>query len=87
MTWFVFPGFGLIDLSVTWDPEWPQVLEAGWGLYMTLLVGVPFTVMAIRGRVYLQPAVAQLSIAGVALIGVFLLEVGAGESAADEEHA
>jgi hypothetical protein len=68
LTWFVFPGFGLIDLSVTWDPEWPQVLEAGWGLYMTLLVGVPFTVVAIRGHAYLQPAGAQLSIAGVALI-------------------
>jgi hypothetical protein len=21
LTWLVFPGFGLIDLSVTWDPE------------------------------------------------------------------
>lgn len=68
MTWFVLPGFGLIDLSVTWDPEWPQVLEAGWGLYMTLLVGVPFTVVAERGGVCLQPAVAQLAIAGIALI-------------------
>ena len=29
-SWIVLPGFGAIDLSVTWDPEWEQVLEAGW---------------------------------------------------------
>ncbi len=68
MTWLTFPGFGVVDLSVTWDPEWPQVLEAGWGLYMTLFVGVPFAVVAIRGRAYLAPVVGQLSIAGVALL-------------------
>ena len=68
VTWFTFPGFGLIDLSVTWDPAWPQVLEAGWGLYMTLFVGVPFAVIAVRGRVSLQPATAQLCVALGALI-------------------
>ena len=44
--WIVVPGFGAIDLSVTWDPEWQQVLEAGWGLYFTVLVAVPFVVAA-----------------------------------------
>jgi hypothetical protein len=28
LSWWVFPGFGVIDLSVTWDPGWPVVLEA-----------------------------------------------------------
>ena len=28
LSWLVFPGFGLIDLSETWDPDWPVVLEA-----------------------------------------------------------
>jgi hypothetical protein len=42
MTWLVLPGFGLIDLSVTWDPDWPVVLEAGWGVFMTVLVGGSF---------------------------------------------
>lgn len=39
LTWFAFPGFGLIDLSVTLspDPEWQGVLEGGWGLYMSTL--------------------------------------------------
>jgi hypothetical protein len=68
LSWFTFPGFGLIDLSVTWDPKWPQVLEAGWGLYMTLFVGVPFTVFAVRGRASLQAAAAQLYVAVGALV-------------------
>jgi hypothetical protein len=51
LTWVIVPGFGLVDLSVTWDPAWPQVLEAGWGLYMTLFVGIPFTAIAVRRRV------------------------------------
>ena len=31
VSWFVLPGFAVIDLSVTWNADWPQVLEAGWG--------------------------------------------------------
>ena len=68
LSWYTFPGFGLIDLTVTWNAEWPQALEAGWGLYMTLFVGVPFTVIAIRGRAFLRAAVAQLYVAVGALI-------------------
>ena len=67
LSWFGFPGFGLIDLSVTWDPEWPQMLEAGWGLYMTLFVGIPFTAIAARPRAAAAAAV-QLCVAAVALI-------------------
>ena len=42
LTWLVLPGFGLIDLSVTWDADWPVVLETGWGVFMTVLVGGSF---------------------------------------------
>src|SRR3954449_7264680 len=48
LTWWVFPGFGLIDLSVTWDQGWPVVLEASWGVFMTVLVGGSFLVVAVR---------------------------------------
>ena len=65
-SWIVIPGFGAIDLSVTWDPDWPQVLEAGWGLFFTVLVGVPFVVIAARPR-SARPAVAQLAVATIAL--------------------
>jgi hypothetical protein len=50
LTWWVFPGFGLIDLSVTWDPGWPVVLEASWGVFMTVLVGGSFLTVAVRPR-------------------------------------
>jgi hypothetical protein len=70
LTWFAFPGFGLIDLSVTLcpDPEWQGVLEGGWGLYMTLFVGAPFTAIAVRGRSAATPYVAVLYVATAALI-------------------
>ena len=48
LTWLIFPGFGLIDLSVTWDPEWPVVLEASWGVFMSVLVGGSFLAVAVR---------------------------------------
>ncbi len=66
-SWIVFPGFGAIDLSVTWDPEWPQVLEAGWGLFFTVLVGAPFVLVAVRPRAA-RPGLVQLGAALVALV-------------------
>ena len=33
---------GVIDLAVTWDPDWPVALEAGWGLLCTIGLGLPF---------------------------------------------
>jgi hypothetical protein len=38
------------------------------GLYMMLFVGVPFTVIGVRGRAFLQAVVAQLYVAVGALI-------------------
>jgi hypothetical protein len=66
LTWLVLPGFGLIDLAVTWSPDWPQVLEAGWGLYFTFLVGAPFVLIAIQPE-RIAVAVIQLVVAALVL--------------------
>ncbi|GAA4970166.1 hypothetical protein [Kineococcus glutinatus] len=66
LSWLVLPGFGIIDLSVTWDPDWPVVLEAGWGLFFTVLVGVPFLVVATVPR-RSGPALVQLTCATAVL--------------------
>lgn len=42
------PGWGAIDLGVSWSAEWNPVLSGGWGLFFTVLVAVPFGVVAIR---------------------------------------
>lgn len=47
--WLV-PGFGLIDLTVSWDPEWPVMLEAGWGMFVSVGIGLPLLVAAITPR-------------------------------------
>jgi len=46
VSWLVLPGFGLIDLSVTWNADWPQVLEAGWGLFATAIVAAAFVLIS-----------------------------------------
>ncbi len=66
LSWLVLPGFGVIDLSVTWATDWPQVLEAGWGLFFTVLVGAAFGLVAVRPR-RSTPAVVQLVVAAGAL--------------------
>ena len=65
-SWITFPGFGLVDLAVTWSSDWPQVLEAGWGLFFTVLVGAAFVSVAVRPRAA-GPPVAQLAVATLAL--------------------
>jgi hypothetical protein len=67
LTWWIFPGFGLIDLSVTWDPGWPVVLEASWGVFMTVLVGGSFLTVAVRPR-RTAPALVTIAIALAALL-------------------
>jgi hypothetical protein len=66
-TWLVFPGFGLIDLSVTWDPDWPVVLEASWGVFMTVLVAGSFLAVAVRPT-RSAPAVVTLGVSVAALL-------------------
>jgi hypothetical protein len=67
LTWLVLPGFGLLDLSVTWDPDWPVVLEASWGVVMTVLVGGSFLAVAVRPT-RAAPATVTLLIALAALL-------------------
>ena len=67
LTWLVLPGFGLLDLSVTWDPDWPVVLEASWGVFMTVLVGGSFLALAVRPD-RAAPATVTLLVALAALL-------------------
>ena len=73
LTWLVFPGFGLTDLSVTWDPDWPVVLEASWGVFMTVLVGGSFLAVAVAPQ-RTAPAEATLLVT----LATWLGAVGAG---------
>ena len=50
LSWLLFPGFGLPDLAVSWDADWAVVLEASWGITMTVLVGGSFLAVAVRPR-------------------------------------
>jgi hypothetical protein len=91
LTWLVVPGFGLIDLGVTWDPDWPVVLEASWGVFMTVLVGGSFLAFAVRpdraapATVTLLAALASLLVSAAAGLewqvlghaGLLAVEVGA----------
>jgi hypothetical protein len=65
-SWIVVPGFGAPDLAVTWNEDWPQVLEAGWGLFATVIVGAAFVLVAVRPRASSRVA-PQLVLAAVAL--------------------
>lgn len=67
LTWLAFPGFGLIDLGVSWDPDWPVVLEASWGLFMTVLVGGSFLTVAVR-PIRSAPALVTLTVSLAALL-------------------
>jgi len=78
VSWLVFPGFGVADLLVTWNPAWAMLLEAGWGLFSTVLVAAAFVAVAVRPR-RCAPAVAQLGVATATLIVAALV---AGEPSA-----
>jgi hypothetical protein len=57
LSWLFLPGFGLADLAVSWDPDWPVVLEASWGAFMTVLVAGSFLTVAVRPHARATPAV------------------------------
>jgi hypothetical protein len=67
VTWLVVPGFGVIDLGVSWDAGWPVVLEASWGAVMTVLVAGSFLVLALRPR-SAAPAVVVLTVTGASWV-------------------
>jgi hypothetical protein len=66
LSWLIVPGFAVPDLLVTWDSDWPVVLEAGWGVFCGVLVAGAFAVVAVRPR-RCAPALAQLWLAAAAL--------------------
>ncbi len=66
--WWWIPFFGIVDLTVTWDPDWPVVLEASWGMFFTFIVGVPFMVVAVW-----PPATAAALVQLVTATAVLLL--------------
>ena len=72
VSWIVLPGFGAIDLAVTWSSDWPQVLEAGWGLFSTVIVGAAFVLLVVRPRrsrsIALQFLVATVALAVSAVV-------------------
>jgi hypothetical protein len=74
LTWLVFPGFGLVDLSVTWDPDWPVVLEASWGVFMTVLVAGSFLAVAVAPH---RTAPAQVTV--LVSLAAWLVAVVAGQ--------
>ncbi len=70
LTWWLLPGMGVIDLSVTWDRDWPVMLEAGWGVLFSVGLGLPFLVAAVRPRLA-RVALGQLyGVAAALLVGV-----------------
>ena len=75
---WLFPGFGLIDLTVTWDEDWPVVLEAGWGLFFTVVVAVPSLAVAAQLR-RAAASIVQLTVGAAALVvgGLVSVELGA----------
>jgi hypothetical protein len=66
ISWWVLPAMGVIDLTVTWDEDWPVVLEAGWGVLFTVGTGAALLGVALRPRLA-RAALAQLSMITAAL--------------------
>ena len=73
VTWLFLPGFGLIDLGVTWDPDWAVVLEASWATTMCVLVGGSFLALAIAPR---RPAPAVVTLGATLLTWLVATVVG-----------
>jgi hypothetical protein len=73
LTWLTFPGFGLLDLGVTWDPDWAVVLEASWGVTMSVLVAGSFLALAVSPR---RPAPAAVVLGVVLASWLFAVVVG-----------
>jgi hypothetical protein len=63
-SWITFPGWAGPDLIASWSPDWPRVLEGGWGVFSAVVVAVPFAMLAL-GRTSRAPIV-QLAVAASA---------------------
>ncbi len=65
LAWLTFPGYGYLDLIGAWD--FGSVLEASWGVFVSVIVAVPFIAIAAR-PLRAAPAIAQLWVALAALV-------------------
>jgi hypothetical protein len=74
LTALVVPGYGLIDLSDTWNAGGQPVLAGGWGLFFSVLVAVPFLVVAVRPH-RAAPAIWTLWIACASVLVAALLSL------------
>ena len=72
LTWWVLPGMGVIDLTVTWDPTWPVMLEGGWGVLLTVGLGLPFLVAAVRPRLARAALVQVYAVTAALLVGALV---------------
>src|SRR5206468_3382661 len=71
-SWIMVPGWAGPDLLASWSPDWPQVLEGGWGVYSAVIVAVPFIALGLSRSP--RAAVAQLALAASA----YAVSAGAG---------
>ncbi len=62
----VWPGWGGVDLSVSWSADWNPILSGGWGLFFTVLVAVPFGIVAVRPQ-WGAPAIWVLGVASASM--------------------
>src|SRR4051812_40487537 len=70
--WITFPGWAGPDMIASWSPDWPQVLEGGWGIYSAVIVAVPFIALGLsqsRRAAVMQLAVAASAYAVSAVAG------------------
>jgi hypothetical protein len=78
-SWLIVPGFAVPDLLVTWDEDWPVMLEGGWAMFSGVLVAAAFAAAALRPRrcapaiVLLWVATATLAVSTVAAAELPLL--------------
>lgn len=66
LLWLV-PGFGFIDLLYSWNPEWAVMVEAGWGLFVSLGLALPLAVGALKPS-RAAAALKHLAVAVAALV-------------------
>src|SRR3954447_23539300 len=74
LTWLIRPGWGVIDLSVSWSAAWNPVLSGGWGLFFSVLVAAPFLVVAVRPGAA-APAVWTILVAAGSLLVAAVLSL------------
>jgi hypothetical protein len=72
LTWWVLPGMGVIDLTVTWSSDWPVMLEAGWGVLFTIGLGLPFLATALAPRLARVALVQLYAVVPALVLGILV---------------